>query len=215
MTSTRLPGKCIKEIAGYPMLNWVLYALEQTELVDYIGIVVPNELQSDVFFHDYVGYYIYNGEKENVLKRYYDACALRKLNNNDNVIRITGDCPLLAFYYEIIDSVIGHHIDGQYDYTHNRHEFNYPSGLDVEVMTFKTLKYIAQKCFTNEQEKEHVTLYIKNNPDNFNIGYIESGYKFKTKFSVDTQEDFNLVEDILYLHTLCNRNFINNFLKGM
>ena len=48
---------------------------------------------------------VFRGDLENVLDRFYQACAKY---NPDHIVRLTGDCPLID--WNIIDSVIQLHL---------------------------------------------------------------------------------------------------------
>lgn len=199
MTSSRLPGKCMKNIAGYSLTEWVLYAAKQCGIADLVGLVVPQENESRIFFDKYSDFYIHAGPRDDVLSRYYQACC--HLSNVDNVVRLTSDCPLLAYYPRYIGDALRVHASKNFDYTSNRG--NCPSGLDVEVVSMNTLKFLNDNV-SSEQEREHVTLHIKNNMHKFKTMTLEYGKTFNCKWSVDTQEDFERVEDVLNFHAQMN-----------
>ena len=53
----------------------------------------------------------------------------------------------------------------------------FPYGMDFEIFTFKTLE-TAWKNAKLKSELEHVTPFIYNNPDKFDIGKIENSQNF-------------------------------------
>ena len=68
----------------------------------------------------------------------------------------------------MIDYIIHEHINGNYDYTSNIIKDSYPIGMHIEAIKFDALKQAFQ--FANLKiEREHVTPYIYNRPDIFNI----------------------------------------------
>jgi spore coat polysaccharide biosynthesis protein SpsF len=201
MHSTRFPGKCMKLLHGKPMTSYLIEAGIKSKLIDYIGIIYPKK---DYIFKDkyFRKCFCYGGPEEDVLKRYFDASNYLKLQMDkeiDHIIRLTADCPLLEFYSEIIDKTIEMHLKTNADFTHNRSKAGYPSGLDVEIMKYSVLKYI-HKVAKDKEDREHVTLYIKKNPESFTIktkrltGFIPH---FNCKWSVDTKEDFERVSDMI------------------
>ena len=85
----------------------------------------------------------------------------------DIVVRLTGDCPLAD--WELIDQAIDAFQAGGYDYLTNAEPPTYPDGLDVEVVSEKALLDAAVTAQL-PSEREHVTLFIRNHPERFNIG---------------------------------------------
>ena len=116
------------------------------------------------------------------------------LNDNDSIVRITADCPLID--PKIVDEVIVKHLDNDYDYTTNTLIRTYPDGLDCEVFTLPILKEMWDKAKL-KSEREHVTLFIKNNPDNYKLGNLKQDTDFSDlRWTVDEKEDFILIKTI-------------------
>lgn len=215
MGSTRLPGKVLKKIAGMPVLAYVLEAAKNSHYIPLTKIIVPltEENKPLIDIHKESEYFAkddilaYDVPENDVLSRYYKCYKeISKNNRIDNIVRITSDCPLLAFFPHIIDSIIYDHCVNEYDYSWNRHNNFMPSGLDVEVFKTKILEemYLNIDSLTGA-EKEHVTLYIRNNKDKYNIlnQSADDSNLFwsdiKTKLSIDTKEDFEKISDIINL----------------
>jgi spore coat polysaccharide biosynthesis protein SpsF (cytidylyltransferase family) len=201
MKSTRLPNKCIKKMAGELMTAYTIEAAKASKLNHFTGLIFPDcdkKVFFDLFF-DKCFCYASKAKEEDVLTRYYEAFKyINKTTkeNINNIVRITSDCPMLAFYPKVIDEVIQKHLLNNADYTHNRGAYSFPSGLDVEVMKSSTLEYINSIAKTKE-DREHVTTFIKNNSKQFKICEVHSVFNFDYKWSVDTLEDFKRVEDII------------------
>ena len=72
----------------------------------------------------------------------------------------------------------------------------FPRGLDTEIFTFAAL----EKTFNEaklDYEHEHVTPYIYNNPEIFTIkNYASETDLSSYRWTVDTAEDFSLIEEI-------------------
>lgn len=195
MGSTRLPGKVMKYLCGYPMIYWVIKGVCKAKLVDKVVVATPTDYRNEqlVEYVGSLGIDVFYGSENNVLDRYIQ-CA-RKYTP-ENVVRITGDCPLIS--PEVIDLVIEEHELCNTDYTSNVFPIRtYPKGLDVEVMTYETLYYLWSQSLT-DYEEEHVTAYIHHHPKEFRIGNV----KFQSdlsqyQWSVDTQEDFDRIEELL------------------
>jgi spore coat polysaccharide biosynthesis protein SpsF len=73
---------------------------------------------------------------------------------------------------------------------------SFPRGLDFELFTFAALK----KSFLNEKQKwerEHVTHYIYNNRDLFNVyNFVNKTDLSFFRWTLDTPEDYQLIKEI-------------------
>lgn len=206
MASTRLPGKVLKEVNGKTLLAYQLERVQRSKFINKIVIATTiNEADEPIVeLCKKLGVAIYRGSEEDVLKRYYEAA---KLYNAEVIVRLTSDCPLID--PDIIDEVIKHFNSKKnlYDYVSNTLERTFPRGLDVEVFSFKALKN-ANENATRQQDREHVTAYFYTNPKNFRLSYIKNGEDFsKHRWTVDTPEDFKLIQLILTSIYLNQKNF--------
>ena len=94
MGSKRLPGKTLMKIKDKPMLWHIINRLNQISEVDRIIIATSNS-QADNEIYDMATYYnidCFQGSESDVLNRFYNASLLFP---SDDVIRVTGDCPLI------------------------------------------------------------------------------------------------------------------------
>lgn len=136
---------------------------------------------------------IFRGSEEDVLSRYYYAA---KQFNADIIVRLTGDCPLID--PKIVDKIVLSHINSSVDYTSNVVKRTFPRGLDVEVINFQTLKKTFEAASEKDQ-REHVTLYLLENPDIFKLKSIEARGKIRRpdiRITVDTPEDLRFIRKI-------------------
>jgi spore coat polysaccharide biosynthesis protein SpsF len=199
--SNRLQGKSLFKINGKTLTEYVLSAAIKSNS-NCVGLIYPKKEENEFKKFDI---FKFGGNELNVLDRYYEGVKYFEEKNKikvDHIIRLTADCPLLFYYPEIINNVIKKHLDEKNDFTHNKGFMSYPSGLDVEIMTKETLD-ISHQIAKKQEELEHVTIIIKNNPSKFKIGNlpqkIGKSNEFKCKWSIDTFEDFKRVEDVIFL----------------
>jgi spore coat polysaccharide biosynthesis protein SpsF len=193
MSSSRLPGKVLKEIMGKPMLSLLLERLRYAKHIDRIIIATSDDETDDILAQFCENYSIdcFRGSLEDVLDRFYQAALAYKA---EHIVRITGDCPLIDPY--IVDEVISLHREKEYDYTSNTLSPTFPDGLDVEVVRFETLK-MAWEQATLSSEREHVTPYIYKHPTLFRIGkYKHSCDLSYMRWTVDEHEDLEFVTKI-------------------
>ncbi len=195
--STRLPGKILKEIYHKPILWHVVNRLSYSKQIDKI-IVATTDLAEDDQVQEFCeanNFLLYRGSSEDVLSRYYNAA---KSFEAKIIVRITSDCPVID--YSIIDRMLEIFIYetrlNKLDYLSNSLTRTFPRGLDTEIFSLSTLIKAHQEA-TEKYEREHVTPYIYNHPDIFALKNFsnEKDYSFH-RWTVDTQEDFNLIEKI-------------------
>ena len=196
MTSTRLPGKVLKCVMNKPLLEYQIEQLWQVSLADEIVIATTTN-DSDIPIVELcqrLKVLYFRGSENDVLARYHEA-ALK--NNADIIVRVTSDCPIIDPV--VIDKVIGYFKDNSdvYDYVSNVQTRTYPRGMDCEVFTSSALDEAYHKAITLA-EREHVTPYLYSYPERFRIGSVSySEDQSHHRWTVDTQEDFILIKNIL------------------
>lgn len=196
MGSTRLPGKVLMEVLDKPLLEYQIERVKRSKLIDEVVIATTTkETETPIIdLCKRLGIFYYRGSENNVLKRYYEAATQY---NADIIVRLTSDCPIID--PQIIDMVINSFIENreEIDYASNTLERTYPRGMDVEVFSYKALKYTYLNA-TSVAEQEHVTPYIYQNPNTFNLfSIINDLDESKHRWTVDTIEDFNLIKKII------------------
>ena len=193
MSSSRLPGKVLKEICNQYMLIQQIARLKQAKLINEIIVLTSTDPSDDILYEVCVKESIncYRGSLNNVLARYFEASEKFK---PDHIVRITGDCPLLD--WNIVDLVIGEHLNNGCDYTSNTLTPTFPDGLDVEVFTKDCLNRMFNKA-TTQLEKEHVTYYCYTHKEEFSLhNVVNDKDQSAFRWTVDSIEDFNFVEQI-------------------
>ena len=207
MGSTRLPGKIMRSILGKTILIHDLERIKRMKTIN--GIVVATTiLDEDDIIVDSVKNYdktigIYRGSQENVLERYYEAAMEFK---TDIIVRITSDCPLID--PTISDLVVETFLENQCDYCCNNMPRTYPHGLDTEVFSFEALEKAWREAKATF-EKEHVTEYIINNPDNFRLLNVSNDKILNNlRWTLDYLEDFTFIKEI-YMRLYMKKKFFN------
>jgi spore coat polysaccharide biosynthesis protein SpsF len=180
MTSTRLPGKVLREIAGQPMLARVVERARRSKWLDRVIVATTEQPADDDIadFCDRRGYDCFRGSLHDVLDRCYQAA--RSLEAGV-IVRITADCPLTdpGLIDETIAAFLGFGKEGKadlrlwkplpenfefpFDFAANRlpppWKRTYPIGLDIEVCSFPALER-AWKEADQAYHREHVMPYI-------------------------------------------------------
>ncbi|WML46079.1 glycosyltransferase family protein [Neobacillus sp. PS3-40] len=196
MGSTRLPGKILKEVLGKPLLEYQIEQVRNSKQIDEIVIATTTK-DTEQPIIDLCGRLLvpyYRGSEEDVLSRYFEAA---QQSHAEIIVRLTSDCPLID--PNVIDEVISHYIKNFpiYDYVSNTIERSYPRGLDVEVFSMQALEQSFKKA-KDTVCREHVTPYIYQHTNLFNLGYVKNDLDLsKYRLTVDTEEDFKLVDQLI------------------
>ncbi len=200
MGSSRLPGKVLMPILGKPMLWHLVKRLEQVSEISGIVIATSDKEQDNRIreFSLSQDFNVFCGDEDDVLDRFYQAV---KNTEADDVIRITGDCPLVD--PGTVSDLIALFRTQQLDFcgvatgagvAAEEGIKRYPDGLDAEIMRIEVLEQAwtkARKPF----EREHVTPFIWKQPERFKLGtlYAPDRDYSDYRWTVDNQEDFELI----------------------
>lgn len=222
MTSSRLPGKILADIAGQPMLQRVFIRTSRSATVSQTIFATTTDSTDDPVaeYCDLSGIPYTRGSLYDVLDRYYQTAKSAKA---DVVVRITADCPVID--PELIDKVVNTVINEQssvndkpFDFVCNRlpppYHRTYPIGLDIEACTFKALEQAWKKA-KEPQQREHVMPYfyegvelITDNrllhtgisPRGYHIALLHNPTDFGDyRWTVDTPEDLEFIRQV-YAH---------------
>ena len=188
MGSTRVPGKVMRDLCGFPVLRWTINALRMAPGIDEI-VLATSTLEADDPIAEYCkanGIQCFRGSETDVLDRFYQ-CA--KKYNADTILRLTCDCPFLDPV--IIGEVVRlQHITGAH-YACNVDPPSYPDGLDVEVFSIDALE-AAWKEATRPSDRDTVTQYISRNRARFKAANLTCPLPglAKERWVLDTEEDW-------------------------
>lgn len=194
LNSTRLKRKAFLKVCDKTLLEHLLLQLSFSEQIDEKIIATTNEDIDDNIkeISNSLNTICFRGSSSNVLDRYYQ-CA--KFYDIETIVRISGDAPIID--PQIVDDTIIYYKENNFDYVNNFFERTYPIGTEVEIFSFDVL----EKCWKfaeKPSEKEHVTPFIYNHPEKFEIGYIKNSKNLShLHWTVDRIEDFNFVKSII------------------
>ena len=156
MSSTRLPGKVMADIAGHPAIWWTLTRARRAAGVDGLWLACSEAPADDPLaaFASALGVEVYRGDEDDVLGRF---AAIARRTDAAAIVRLTGDCPLAD--PDVIGRGVARFAQGGADYVSNHLVRSYPDGLDVEVFTRAALEQADAEA--NEPFlRQHVTPYI-------------------------------------------------------
>jgi spore coat polysaccharide biosynthesis protein SpsF len=212
MSSSRLPGKILVDLAGQPMLQRVFARTSRSATVSETIFATTMDPSDDPVaeYCGFSGIPYARGSQFDVLDRYYQAA---KQAGAQVVVRITADCPVID--PALIDDVVHALLEQEYDFVCNRlpppwHR-TYPIGLDVEACTFKALAR-AWKDAGEPQHREHAmpffyegveltrqnrTLETGISPRGFKVALLHHATDFGDyRWTVDTPEDLEFMRRV-------------------
>ena len=214
MSSSRLPGKILADLAGQPMLQRVFLRTSRAATVNETIFATTTDPSDDPVaeYCDFSGIPFTRGSLYDVLDRYYQTA---KQANGNFVVRVTADCPVIDPV--LVDNVVNTLVDSQYDFVCNRlpppFPRTYPIGLDVEACTFTALEK-AWKEADEPQHREHAMPYlyegVELSPVNrqlsegvslrgFRIALLNSPTDFGDyRWTVDTPEDLEFMRQVYH-----------------
>lgn len=194
MSSRRLPGKVLGDVAGRPLLAWLIERLRHAEELDVLVLATSVEAADDpvAAFAEAQGVEVHRGALEDVAQRFRDGAREHRL---DAFARVNGDSPLLD--QRLVDRAVRMFRDGSYDLVTNVLPRTYPTGESIEVVDAGTYADVYEEI-TEAGDRENVTPFLYRNPDRFRIGTFHADPPYEgVRLAVDTEEDLRRAEVIL------------------
>ena len=206
MGSSRLPGKMMMDLAGEPLLNWVLSRVKKAKLTDSTILATSDRATDDplVELAQQLNVPAFRGSETDVLGRFLEAASLSRA---DHVIRVCGDNPLIApeeidrlvEFFEKVLQAGKNIIDRLYAFNFASKMGNgYPDGFGAEILS----RILLEKLANLDHElasREHVTKYIWDHPEQFMIRTFSAPKEIaypSVKLDVDSQEDLNKMRSL-------------------
>jgi spore coat polysaccharide biosynthesis protein SpsF len=211
LNSTRFPNKVLATLFDKTVIEEIIDRAKQVQHSSVIVVATSDEESDDDlvrFLETKTDVVIFRGSEENVLSRYVAVAENLKL---DHVVRLTGDNPCIDA--KIIDDTIENHLAGEFDYSYT---VGYPLGMNVEIVASSAL-FAAAKDGQTQADKEHVTFFIRNNPQRFKLNFINANLPSEIealRLTFDTPQDYLMLR-ILFDYLKNNNAFfdINNIVS--
>lgn len=192
--STRIKNKMFLILGKYKILEWVIFRLKKIKFVDNIIIATSNKIvdKNIIKIAKKNNLDVFTGSEKNVLERFY-LCS--KKFPSEIIVRVCADNPLID--KKEIEKLI---LYFKKNYNKNDYLQNflvsknsiYAGGFGAEIFKSKCL----EEAFFNaksSKDKEHVTKYIRNNPNKFKSSFYLGNKNLHfpyLNFDVDTNKDF-------------------------
>ncbi len=212
--SKRLSKKVLREINGIKLIEYIIKKIKKSKHVDEIYLCTSVDKDDEILVEIASKNNIksFAGSRDSAIDRMLEVA---KIENADNVIRITGDNIFTDEVY--LDLMIKYHNKYNFDYTRTEY---LPIGVTAEVIKTIALK----KCYFLMDPKfsQYLLLYIFQ-PEKYNCQVLipEDTHRHPDwSLTVDTPNDFQRTEEIIrkqrnilnYIDILsiCKNNKIDN-----
>ena len=180
-------------IQGQTILERAIRRLRAASVVDGVVVLTTTLEKDDAVEREAIkaGAGVYRGAELDVLKRFYEAT---QKYNPDIVIRATADNPLIDIgSIERIVQVL------HSDLLDLCMEQDLPHGAATEAVRAEALRRVHTSARLS-RHREHVTLYMKENPREFRIAYLNSPESVRhprIRLTIDTMDDFRFMERLI------------------
>ena len=164
LSSSRLPGKVMKPLAGRPMIWHIVQRARACQRVDHVVVATSVEPSDDPLaaYCTQADIPCHRGSLNNVLSRYLEVLHAHP---HPYVVRITGDCPLIDPSFIDRQILALHAHDGDQTW------LSAPAPVlgGQGVHSTRSLQYILQ-CSNHPDDLEHVgSRYLAEHPEQFRI----------------------------------------------
>ena len=199
MGSKRLPGKMLKKLSEFSLIEWTILRIKQSKKINKIVLATTNLKKDDPLVKAAKKYKIciFRGSEKDVLGRFFKAAKKMKAKN---IIRICGDQPFTD--PEELDKLIRVFYSRKCDYVcnmENKMNNKYADGFGAEMFSFKILKKL-NNIAQSPSDREHVTIFIWKNLKLFKVFCIPAPKGLnhpQLKFFINTNKDFNKIKDLI------------------
>lgn len=195
MSSTRLPGKVLADLAGAPMILRQLERLRRARRLDRIIVATSTDPSDDILAETLraAGETVFRGPLDDVLGRFVQA--MDAFGPARTVARLTADCPLAD--PQVIDATAALLEASGADYVSNTGAGRtFPKGLDVEVFRADALRAAAAET-VDPYDREHVTPFIYRRPERFALAFhAQAADEGDVRWTVDRPDDLQFVRAV-------------------
>ena len=189
LSSTRLPGKALRDLGGKPVLAWVLSSMKKVNADHYF--VATDEASYEALLpvcREY-GFECFAGSLNDVLDRFV---SLLNTVKTQTVIRATADNPFL--FYEAAEESAALFEEKNEGKSHCDYltYSGLPHGSGVEVFSAESLKKAASET-SDPYDHEHVGPAFYNHKDRYVCEFVPAPRRFnfpELRTTIDTYSDY-------------------------
>jgi len=191
LKSSRLREKALLPIGELASVSFCIAHAMQFEQVQKT-ILATSTLEQDKALIDYTyskDVVFFQGDPEDVITRYLNVCDQE---NIDVIVRITADMPYVD--PSICELLLKAHFEKGADYTTAK---NAAVGTNLEIINVSALRKV-KAYFKSADYSEYMTWYFQNNPEFFNLQFIDLPPELVRSYrlTLDYEEDLQLFNAI-------------------
>ncbi|HWM04593.1 MAG TPA: glycosyltransferase family protein [Actinophytocola sp.] len=194
LSSTRLPGKVLRPLAGRSVLSWGIRAAAHVPNIDTVIVATSDSADDDPVAQEAArcGAAVVRGPLDDVLARFELAARAHPC---DALVRLTADCPLLD--PALVAQVVGLWLaDPELQYVSNVLVRTLPRGFDTELVRRDVLA--EQHEQSAGDHREHVTSAVHSRPDVYRCaGVVVGGDNSDLRVTLDTRQDAALLDGVI------------------
>lgn len=187
MSSRRLPGKVLRDLAGAPLIERVLRRARRIQLADDVVVATSDHPSDDpiVSYCLSVRCPVYRGPLINLADRLL-RCATKR--GWTHFARVNADSPFVD--PALIDEGLDLLLRGGLDWVTNVLDRTYPYGVAVEAYALDALRRGIQRM-TEAADLEHVSPYFVRNQAKFAVASMTNpdGNWSEVRLTVDDESD--------------------------
>lgn len=184
LSSSRLPGKALLELAGRTVIEHAMQALKRVPTDYHVLLTEENSADTLARYAAGYGFSLFVGDPEDVLSRYAEACQWFDVHT---VVRATGDNPLVS--EAVARDALAVHRHAKAHYTALTAG---PLGTGVEVVDGDALLEAARTAAAR-YEREHVTPFIYRRPEQYRLRVQKVRPEWQlpdARVTLDTEADY-------------------------
>lgn len=201
MGSSRLPGKMMLPLDCTPVIQHIVRRVQRTSTVKRVVVATSGHQRDDILarYGRRAGADVFRGDETDVLARMHEAAAEV---DAETIVRICGDTPLMP--PEVVDAVVTRLRRADVDYASTMTPRSFPRGIDVEAFTRRSFDEVAERA-TEPHQREHVTTYYREHPDEFDLANVESREVFEDsdlhdrtdlRLTLDVADDYEVIQKV-------------------
>lgn len=191
LKSSRLKEKALLPIGALPSVSFcIAHALQFKQVQKTILATSTSEQDKALIDYTYSKDVVFfQGDPEDVITRYLNVC---NQENIDVIVRITADMPYVD--PTICEILLKAHFEQGADYTTAK---NAAVGTNLEIINVSALRKV-KAYFKSADYSEYMTWYFQNNPEYFNLQFIDLPPELirAYRLTLDYEEDLQLFNAI-------------------
>ena len=196
MNSSRLPGKVLKKINKYTVLELLVNRLKKADKInDIVVATTTNSLDDQIEeWCSKSNVACFRGDEDDVLLRVVES---HKEMGTDIIVEVAADCPLVD--PEVLDLGINTYLSHDVDVVTNcGNILTWPMGIYVQVFSYDLLENVEQNI-KDLAIREHVSLYFYENVGIYKIINIIAPKRWEApsyRFQLDYPEDLEFIRTV-------------------